>query len=245
MLITNGKILIDASGDLQQLDETIELLTKRAKEQGNQLHFDAQSEPIPAYIMPVGLTYDELRELCLPNIDIHFRIIGDEQTAHPVLKRRDIKHIFSPEEKEDLANNLAQREKDKEDLTEEKKSVVKDYNGKIDFIAADISTIASKYREGYEYRNIDVVVIYDFETKQKLYAHPETNEVLDSEAMKAEDYQLRFNLKDSKQIGEVIMNLEQGGAGENTADSNESAENTETKEGSGSTDNTELDELPR
>ncbi|WP_291392578.1 hypothetical protein, partial [Acinetobacter sp.] len=124
---------------------------------------------------------------------------------------------------------------------------VKEYNQKIDFIASDIATLASKYREGYEYRNIDVVVLYDFENKMKLYADPITNEVLETDTLQPEDYQLKFDLKDNnpKPIGEVIMSLEQGGAAENAADSKESSENTETKAGSGSIENPELDELPR
>lgn len=193
LLITNTTVLIAANSSLEQLDEMVKQIISRAKEAGVELSFEFQTEPFPAYRIPEGTTFQDLKKYCQPDIDLQFKVIGNEITPNPVLKNKDIQHTFTPEELAEMADEWAWLEKEKNDVETEKKNANNAFKERIEKAEARIAELSSKYREKNEYRNMECVLNYDFGNKKRIYTNPENGEAVHVEDLQPEDFQLVFN----------------------------------------------------
>ena len=192
-LFSNGKILMAPAGT--ELDEVISKLVENAKENySKEIVFDFAKEPFPHYIIPTDVSFDEIREFCYPDITLEFKVVGNEVTEYHSNQLKEIKYTFTPEEKLELADRLCEFEKMREEQEETKKAETKRLADIVKNTETNISIIASKYREGYEWRNVDTILAFDFANKQRIYMDPGTHVVLHVEELKAEDYQLQLNL---------------------------------------------------
>lgn len=191
-LFSNGKILVSPNGE--ELDDIIAKLVENAKENyTKELVFDFVKEPTPHYLIPEGVSFSDIKEYCYPDVSLHFKVFGEEVTEYYSTQLKEIKYIFTQEEKLKIADELCELEKAKEEQEDEKKLISKQLAEKVKQTEADISIIAAKFREGYELRNMDTKLAFDFPNKQRIYMDTQTNVVLLVEEMKPEDYQLQFN----------------------------------------------------
>lgn len=198
MLYTNGKLIVIANNNLDELDQYIAKMQKRARElNGNKkIKFSFNESPFPHYTVTPELSYDQLKEAAEGVVELNFRALGNEIITLPGRKRKEIKHHYSPEEKNKIAEEFTELQYDKEQTEEEKKTVNKQYADKISVMEQRISHLSSLHRQGYEIRNEEVLEQLDFANGMKYFVNPDTNEVLHSQELSRSDYQMRMEYTD-------------------------------------------------
>lgn len=196
LLITNGKLIVNPAMHVEELDEVIKVIKENAKNDGiKKPTFKKLEEPFTCYENVSGIEFFKLKQYCPDYVDIQFKAIGKESVTLPVTKMKDIKHIYTPEELNDIAEDFAMKQKEKEDLEETKKQVAKRYSDDIATHEAEISELANKYRLRYEIQSRDCRVILDFKDGQKYFVDPESEELLHTEKLTTEDQRSLFDLE--------------------------------------------------
>lgn len=233
MLITNGKKIIIQDNNLDNLEKIMNDVTRQAREQfGNdKIKFKFVDEPnFPHYANVDDLTFDQLRECCIElGVDIRMRAFGNEAITVPGTSHKEIKHVFTNEEKAAIADEIVQKVKDKEEMEDNKKQVVKQLTDQITIVDTQISDKSSTYREGYELRTMKVKTMYDFEAGYKMFLDPNTGDCLQSEKLEGKDFQLRMDY--DQQFQEASQDDEIASATDSTEEPK--AEDTEGKKKKG------------
>lgn len=195
MLVTNGKKIVSFPKNDEELESTSKLLKKRAKDVlGISAKFEIKTDEHYSYISnDKELSFQDLKQLCIPDIDIQFRAIGNESVQLPETKMKDIKHTFSQEEKMQIADEFCNAQYDKEIEEAEAKAVAKQFKSKIDALETKISELSTKHRQGYEMRNVETLLHLDFESNTRVYTDKETGDVLFTENMQPQDKQMRIS----------------------------------------------------
>lgn len=193
MLITNGKVIVIANGDIDQLAGYIEQLEERfLTHLEKEVKFTYQDEPRKQFAVPDGITFEDLKAVASPDIELHFKIIGTETTKVPGTETREIKHIFDENEIMELGKRLAQLEKDKSVAIASMKQEVKRLKEGIEQIEIDIAESSSQIRESHKFVPMKVEASIDFDNKQKYFTAPGDTVVLSVLPLEPSDYQLRF-----------------------------------------------------
>lgn len=73
------------------------------------------------------------------------------------------KYDFTDEEKKEIAEELAIKTQQLDALEDEKKAVMSSYKEQIERLQSDVKGAATRYKDGYEMRDIECEVIRDFE----------------------------------------------------------------------------------
>lgn len=102
------------------------------------------------------------------------------------------KYVYKPEERADVAGKLAQRQIELVEAEEEKKSVVARYADKVKAVKLEVNTLSRKYRDGWEYRDHDCVVIYDYKKRVIIFKDVNTKKIIDNKPFGPGDDQRRF-----------------------------------------------------
>ena len=102
-----------------------------------------------------------------------------------------VKHVFTEEEKREIAVEMAQKVSEVQQAEDDKKAVMSDFKSTIDGLQAKVNNAATKLNNGYEMRTIRCVVEADYTTKEWIYRNEETGEVVKTKAMRSEDLQLQ------------------------------------------------------
>lgn len=102
------------------------------------------------------------------------------------------RHALSDEEKAGMADKMVSRQNELIEREEEKKTVMAGYTEKIKVIKLDISKLSRGYRDGYEMRDFEVIVIYDYKNAEKQFKDHKTGVIVDKAPFSPEDYQRRF-----------------------------------------------------
>lgn len=195
MLVTNGKKITNFPTNADELEKMGAELKKRAKDVlGVKIKFEFKDEPFPYLELDekTHLTYQELRQLCVPDIDLQLRGFGNERIQMPETKTKDIKYVFTDDEKRDLADKFCNAQYDLEQVSQEAKSVAKTYKSKIDNLETEISELSAKHRQGYEIRTIETNLHLDFESNLRIYTDKETGDIVHQEPLEAKDKQLKI-----------------------------------------------------
>ncbi len=101
-----------------------------------------------------------------------------------------LKYQFTKEEKADLADSLARGIGELEQKTLQKKDVVKAIDADIAKLESSVSLSATKVKDGYEYRNIDCIIAYDYEAKTKTITRIDTGEIVRESTMTNDELQI-------------------------------------------------------
>ena len=104
-------------------------------------------------------------------------------------KTKYIKHVFSEDEKRDLATDLAQKIMSKNSLELKKKEVAAQIKAEIDATESLISKLSTHYNQGYTFMDIKCRVERDYENKQVHYFRLGTGEHVESRAMTQDELQ--------------------------------------------------------
>lgn len=86
------------------------------------------------------------------------------------------KYKFNEEEMRKIAETLAHKTQELEEIEEEKKAVVSAFKERSDRVSAEQRAAARKYKDGYEMRNIECEVRRDYEAGIIRYIRVDTGE---------------------------------------------------------------------
>lgn len=191
-------MIVIADGNLETLDKLMKTIQKRYREfhGDKEVKFAFTDVPCPHYACNKPFTFEQLQEASEGITEVSYRAIGDERITLPGRKTKDVKHYFSEEELLKIGEDNAQMDQRITELEQEKKRVLKNYTDEIGDLVAKISHNHSLIRQKHEIQTQEVLVDLDFLEKQKLYIHPESREVLHSEPLKADDYQMKLFYND-------------------------------------------------
>jgi len=221
MLVTNGKKILLFPQNEEEMQKTAEMLRKKAKDIMGvaKAKFPIIDGPPYTYIENSnGFTFAELKTMCGFDVDIQFRAIGPETVQMPDTRMKDIKHTYSPEEKQVIADNLVNTMYDKEKLEAEAKAIAKDYKSRIDQMETQMSDLGLKHRQGYEMKTKECHVHFDFENNVKIYTDKETEEVYATEPMEPKDYQTKLEFGSDGTFEEPEAIEENSGEGSDGSD---------------------------
>lgn len=108
------------------------------------------------------------------------------------VERIEAKYEFTMDEKAEIASRLAQKQIELQEADEQRKSILAGVNDKIKRTKLDITRLSRQYRDGYEFRETECNVFYDFEKKEKTYRSKEDGTVIDRRPFGPGDEQRRF-----------------------------------------------------
>ncbi len=110
-----------------------------------------------------------------------------------------MRYGFTREEKEAFSGELAEKISKLEHEELRKKEVVKSIDAEIAAIKTTISGLATKVKDGYEYRNIDCEKIFDYDTRLKTLMRLDLGEVVRTVPMTADELQVPLPLEEPKE----------------------------------------------
>lgn len=206
MLVSNGKKLLQfPQVEAEKLEETAKLLKKRAKDVlGINAKFPIKEDPFPHIINQDELEWKELKQICMPDLDLQFRAIGPEKVQMPETRHKDIKYQFTLEEKNQIADQFCNAQYDKEKEEAEAKRIAKEFKQAIDALEAQISELSMKHRQGYEMRTIECNLHLDFENGVRIYTDINSEEIMHTGPMTIEDKQLKIEFGDAVDFDKAV-----------------------------------------
>lgn len=83
-----------------------------------------------------------------------------ETDFYQVSENRDLKYVFSNDDKLNLSEILAYNNQELSRLEDEKKAAASRYKSQMDAIAEQIASLSNKIRAGYEHRTVEVQVTF-------------------------------------------------------------------------------------
>ena len=233
MLITNGRIIIIPNNDIDELERLISIIRTNAQNIFNdkKIKFTYLDDPYPHFKNDSKLDFDQLQEACRPDIDLQFRAIGEETITLPGFKPREIKHVFSEEEKMDLGEKMANSLKLVEEIESEKKAAMAEFKARIEAAEQDVHEAGDAWRNGYEMRQMDVLVTIDYVAKKKYYIDPDSGNVLDIMEIDPADWQMQMKFE-----GQGFQQSEPGDAPFEETEATPEQPNDQVEENNGPTD---------
>lgn len=121
-----------------------------------------------------------------------------DDATNPNIKERPVKAmlkcVLTEEEKRLLADNLADKQAELENLENEKKAVSKDYSSRIELTQATISTASNTYRQGWEVREVECSEIMDHERGEVRWVRLDTMEIYKRRKMTQDELQYALPL---------------------------------------------------
>jgi hypothetical protein len=78
-----------------------------------------------------------------------------------------------------------------------------DYTAQINAADAMINKLSSSHNLGFEFRDIDCIMTFDFKNKMRIYTRCDTGEMAEKESMREEDFQERIGFPDDTPMVEV------------------------------------------
>jgi hypothetical protein len=106
---------------------------------------------------------------------------------------------FTDEEARQNAKDLAQKMQDKESLEDQLTSIKSDFKAKIDLADAQIRDLRNKVASGTEQRQYRCRIVLNFKKKIREYFDLNTNVLIETRPLQAEDYQTSIPLDEGAQ----------------------------------------------
>lgn len=106
-----------------------------------------------------------------------------------------LKYVFTREEKEEFAGELARNLGDLEQKKLQKKEVVKAIDSEIAGLESAVSRLVAFVRDGYDWRNVDCEVVLNYTTRFKTTVRLDTLETVKTAPMTADELQRVFDFQ--------------------------------------------------
>jgi hypothetical protein len=113
----------------------------------------------------------------------------DQADMKKTVTKEFLKYEFTREEKEQFASELARNLSELDQQRLKKKEVVKSIDSEIATGEAQVSKLASFVKDGYEYRNIECDVFWNYEARIKTIYRTDTGEKVRTIPMTANELQ--------------------------------------------------------
>ena len=104
----------------------------------------------------------------------------------------NVRYDFHSDELRDIAKRLTGRLCDLTTVEEEKKSVMATYTDKIKAAKLEIGKLSRNHRDGYEHRDHEAFVVYDYRKKEVRFRDHITKKIIDKKPFGPGDEQRRF-----------------------------------------------------
>ena len=112
---------------------------------------------------------------------------------------RSLRYDFTENEKTILAEEMARKITEAEDLIDQKKVVASEYTAGINLAQAEAQSKAKKLTSGFEMRQIDCEEILDYSKKKVMVIRLDTGEHVESRIMTNYELQQSLDLKETKE----------------------------------------------
>ena len=99
---------------------------------------------------------------------------------------------FTIEQVREYADELSRKISELEQKQLDKKDIMKSIAAGIAKIESEISSLATKVKDKYEFRMVSCEVVFDYETKEKSYTRMDSGEVFKTLPMTDEELQMKF-----------------------------------------------------
>lgn len=103
-----------------------------------------------------------------------------------------IKHIFTDDEKKEIAIEMAQKVSELSLAEDDKKAVMSDFKSRIDLLQANVNSAATKLNNGYEMQTVKCEIIPDWDKKVWNYIRVDTGMRAKEKPMTADDLQMKL-----------------------------------------------------
>jgi hypothetical protein len=197
MIITNLKIIISPDvpeKDLKALIKRIGTKAKKEIERVTANPFPDKKDPYFHFENKFDLTLPELKGLMHDESqELFFRAIGDEMIQVPGHSYKLIQEPLTPEIKQEIGDEMCRVQEEILEIEDDKKSHAKRCADKLTALDKQMQEHCTRYRRGYDEKEVKCVVQIDFEQKVKNFLREETGEVVASEDLQSSDYQLRID----------------------------------------------------
>lgn len=110
---------------------------------------------------------------------------------------RFLRYDFSENEKAILAEEMARKITEAEDMEDQKKAVTSEYTAKINSAQAEAQSKAKKLTSGFEMRQVDCEEILDYEEKTVVVVRLDTNKQIETRTMTNYELQQSLDLKEA------------------------------------------------
>lgn len=120
---------------------------------------------------------------------------------------RMLKCVFTEHEMTAFRDQIADEIVELGSLEDEKKAVVSGFSAKINEKKASTNNLASKIKNGYEYREIRCLVSYDYHNGIKTIAREDTGEIVAEERISEDECQRILPIEDEQNPGSDEQNL--------------------------------------
>ena len=113
--------------------------------------------------------------------------------------KRNLKHHFSEDEKQDIGAALAKATQKKYSLEDDKKAVMDQFKSRISASEFDIKAQSLLLSNGYEFRDIECEIIRDFVLKKISFRRIDIDEIVDTRDMMPHEMQMELDFQDNKE----------------------------------------------
>jgi len=197
MFITNLKIIVATDVNEKVFKALMKRLSDKAKKEMENVTgvaFPAVKEPYLHFENKFNIPFADLNALFMSEDEkIVFRAIGDEMVQVPGFTFKSIQVPLTPEQKEEVGTDMCKVLEETEQIEADKKEHSKQCALKIEKLDVQMAELATRFRRGYDDKEIKCVVQMDFATKVKNYLNEQTGEVIASEELQPSDFQMRID----------------------------------------------------
>ena len=114
---------------------------------------------------------------------------------------------FTPEELTEKRDRLVSCIKEAEDVAEEKKGVVADYNKQLSELHREQNQLCNEILKKSENKTVTCKVKFNFDKGEKYVIHPQTGEIIKTAPVDLDDIRLKEEFEAGKQNGPVNITL--------------------------------------
>lgn len=114
--------------------------------------------------------------------------------------KMSLRCTFTHDELVEQAKRLAEANRQKQRLEDDKKNIVAEYTSRITAQSLEVTVISEKVTNGYEHRDVECRVVYDQpKAGMKTIYRTDTGDVVDQRQMNDEERQLKLSLLNEAQ----------------------------------------------
>lgn len=103
-----------------------------------------------------------------------------------------LKYTFDELEKKEIAENLAIQTRNLDGILDAKKSAAAPFKSEEEAVKMEINTAARKYSDGYEMRNIECKVLFNYDSSSVTYVRIDNHEIVSVRKMRDDERQMKI-----------------------------------------------------
>lgn len=141
-------------------------------------------------------------------------------------------YYFNQEELLDIGKNVGRKVQESKALEDQKKAVTSDFKARIDSVDAEINLMSTHLQTGFCHKDYECYLVRNYTTHTREYWDVNTSELITTEKLTPEDYQMKLDLEESEKknqpADDVVVPVLAADA--NASDNNAQADEEEQEE---------------